>query len=540
MNSPREGRCLKPLTRRTGGWALIVLIGWLSLLGVVPAQGQDSDAPAGVNEATGEGSTQPDAPSDPPEPEASPGKMKLQALADKVKAAGSMSYRVKFHAEGGLFAMGSPGVSQEVEMMRDPAQPTKWLIRYTGMGSVPSQGEFPINVVFRADKFEFADDKAKQVVARPQRSARNRQVDVALLGSLRALTEAAPLAKELATENVVLEDPKDVEGAMCDVVLVDPGTSQQKQRWYLAQADGLPRKYEVVFAGPKGDTSGLQVFELTGFALNEMVEQERFTLVIPEGYTDLRAPAVVPSAPQNPPMNTREGGGTSEGLPQPTAAPSAGPRPIGTGVGQMAPELDVAAMEGRFKLSEHRGKVVVLDFGGAWLQTSRLTGGPMKELGEKFGDKVVLVGLSIRDKTPEASIELWRQEKRSYTLVPGGDLGAKGLSGGDQAGRAYKVHAVPTIVVVGFQGEVLYFHEGFEPSTREPFPTLTGVIEGYLKDPKMPELVPAGANGAASVTRTPARGTATPTGGDPNEPRPGAAPVRGTEGEGQPIEYSPR
>lgn len=535
MTLKHDDRGWERLAMRGWAWGLVV---FTVLLGVAPTLGQDSDGPASVREATGEGSAQPEEPGAAPEPEASPGKMKLQALADKVKAAGSMSYRVKFHAEGGLFAMGSAGVSQEVEMMRDPSQSAKWLIRYKGMGSVPSQGEFPINVVFRADKFEFADDKAKQVVARPQRSARNRQVDVALLGSLRALTEASPLAKELATENVVLEDPKDVEGAMCDVVLVDPGTSQQKQRWYLSQGDGLPRKYEVVFAGPKGDTSGLQVFELTGFALNEAVEQESFTLVIPEGYTDLRAPAVVPSAPQTQPTAPREGGGPSEGLPQPTAPPSVGPRPIGTGVGQMAPELDVAAMEGRFKLSEHRGKVVVLDFGGAWLQTSRLTGGPMKELGDKFGDKVVLVGLSVRDKTPEASIDLWKQEKRSYTLVPGGDLGSKGLSGGDQAGRAYKVHAVPTMVVVGFQGEVLYSHDGYEPSTREPFPTITGVIEAYLKDPKMPELAPVG--GSAGATRTPTRGAAAPTGGDPNEARPGAAPVRGTEGEGQPIEYSPR
>lgn len=41
--------------------------------------------------------------------------------------------------------------------------------------------------------------------------------------------------------------------------------------------------------------------------------------------------------------------------------------PVGTSIGQMAPEISGEDVDGKeFKLSDYRGKVVVLDFWGFW------------------------------------------------------------------------------------------------------------------------------------------------------------------------------
>jgi peroxiredoxin len=196
----------------------------------------------------------------------------------------------------------------------------------------------------------------------------------------------------------------------------------------------------------------------------------------------------------------------------------AGVRQIGTAVGQIAPDFELPDADAKkFRLSEQRGKVVVLDFGGAWLQTSRQTGGPAQKLAEKFKDQsVLIVGVSCRDRVPEAAKELWAQERRAYRLLPAGD----------QAAKLLQVRTFPTLFVVGFEGEVLFRHAGFDAKTGEPFPAIATLIEAYLKDPKMPLPAPSGVGEGAPGARGP---TARPT---PPSTREGGTPDEANEAGG--------
>ncbi len=449
--------------------------------------------------------------------ESSPARDKIQALASAITQAQSFSYRVKFHSEGGMFAMGSPVVNLEVLARRDPANPTRWLIKYSGTSSLANQSPTDILVVFRSERYEFASAKDQAVVARPQRTARDKQVDFSLLGSLRQLAEASPLSKELAAPSHEMEDARASGGVQCDVVLIDPGPAQSKGRWFLNAADGMPVRLETVFAGASGgtsDTSGMQIHEISEFRLNPDLPEELFVLPIPDGYKDLRTPAVMPG--QTPTPTTPREGGTPASSPTPSAPPPMS-RPIGTGVGQIAPDFELAVMGSggggatgeRFRLSSARGSVVVLDFTATWLNTARQSGKQTQKLLEAFKDKPVKVySIPCRERGPEAAMDLWRTDGRTSPV----------LLGGDGVSRQYKVRTFPTVFVIGFEGEVLREAVAFDAKTTEPYPGLVTLIEEYLKNPKMPE---SGASSASPMT--------------PPEVERGGGPQPDAQPTGQPI-----
>jgi hypothetical protein len=83
-------------------------------------------------------------------------------------------------------------------------------------------------------------------------------------------------------------------------------------------------------------------------------------------------PVVPPSRPETPPDDTTP---PPEPAPRPEPKPEPPPPPkpestrpvIGRQVGNLAPEIEGIDLFGKkFKLSEYRGKVVVLDFWGNW------------------------------------------------------------------------------------------------------------------------------------------------------------------------------
>ena len=120
-----------------------------------------------------------------------------------------------------------------------------------------------------------------------------------------------------------------------------------------------------------------------------------------------------------------------------------------------APEIEFTALNGekKMKLSDLRGKVVVLDFWATWCGPRQ---GPMADLQRlpqahsDWGDKVAIVPLSIDD-----TLDIVRKHvnKRGWTNtfnVWAGDGGWKSAPA-----KAFRVSGVPTTYIIDTQGKIV-------------------------------------------------------------------------------------
>ncbi|MEM7629724.1 MAG: hypothetical protein AAF356_09930 [Planctomycetota bacterium] len=101
-----------------------------------------------------------------------------------------------------------------------------------------------------------------------------------------------PLAQALASPELSIEPPREVDGVMCDVVFVAepqreesgparPGQGFTHARWFIAQSDRLPRRIERVNKTNFGDFS--LILQLTGLAPIPGATPADLVVRVPEG-----------------------------------------------------------------------------------------------------------------------------------------------------------------------------------------------------------------------------------------------------------------
>ena len=125
------------------------------------------------------------------------------------------------------------------------------------------------------------------------------------------------------------------------------------------------------------------------------------------------------------------------------------------GVGAKAPDFALKTPEGEVvRLSDFRGRVVVLDFFATWCGPCRLEIAHLKEVREAFGESVVIISISIRE-SPEAVSRFAKVYGMDWVVVID--------ERGDVALR-YRVTAIPTIVIVDREGRVRFIRVGVTPA----------------------------------------------------------------------------
>ena len=142
----------------------------------------------------------------------------------------------------------------------------------------------------------------------------------------------------------------------------------------------------------------------------------------------------------------------------------------GPKVGQPAPEWNLKTPDGKaVKLSELKGKVVVMDFWASWCGPCVAAMPSIQRIHEKFKDKPVAVyGLNTGDNQDPA--KFMQSKGLTYNL----------LVKAESAGQAYAVSGIPAFFIVGQDGTLLYSAVGYSPSHEA---TMIEVITKALETP---------------------------------------------------------
>jgi cytochrome c biogenesis protein CcmG, thiol:disulfide interchange protein DsbE len=123
--------------------------------------------------------------------------------------------------------------------------------------------------------------------------------------------------------------------------------------------------------------------------------------------------------------------------------------------GMEAPDFALPVVYGglpdsRVRLSELRGKAVVLDFWASWCGVCRTQAPILDGVARKFqGENVVVIGVNTGDR-PDQAVAFARSRGLSYASV---------LDDGSVA-AAYRANALPTLVVVGRTGKIAEIRQG--------------------------------------------------------------------------------
>jgi len=130
-------------------------------------------------------------------------------------------------------------------------------------------------------------------------------------------------------------------------------------------------------------------------------------------------------------------------------------------VGQTAPDFGGLGLDGfGYRLSEYKGKVIMLNFWASWCGPCRQEMPPLEHLYRQYrGLGFVIIGVNV-DETLEPAQKMVQKLGVSYPNVFDSD---KNIS------RGYRVNTMPMTVIIDDKGKIRHVHHGFK----------SGYIEKY-------------------------------------------------------------
>lgn len=219
---------------------------------------------------------------------------------------------------------------------------------------------------------------------------------------------------------------------------------------HLGAEDYLPRRIDstVQQVGmPEMDNTGFQDNgAYSNLRVNRGLRQSDFTLELPAGYEKV------------------EGTLADFGLPE--DAPN---RSLDFAVGDKAPNFSLSDADGNvYTMDTLAGRVILLDFWATWCGPCIAVMPKIQALHEKFADKPVsILGVNTWEDNPTAGTNFMKRRNYTYT----------NLLNGDELAQTYGVFGIPTLILIGGDGKVLYTAVGAGPDAEK---TLSDLIEGEL------------------------------------------------------------
>lgn len=125
--------------------------------------------------------------------------------------------------------------------------------------------------------------------------------------------------------------------------------------------------------------------------------------------------------------------------------------------GSAAPAFDLSGAEGNVSLTKYQGKLVYLDFWASWCGPCRQSFPWMNELQAKYGSQgLQIIGVNLDQKNEDA--------RQFLATTP-----ARFVVAFDPAGatpRSYGVKGMPSSVLIGPDGKILFEHAGFKDADK--------------------------------------------------------------------------
>ena len=197
-------------------------------------------------------------------------------------------------------------------------------------------------------------------------------------------------------------------------------TYQNVYKLFVDKATHLPLRYSFFFVGQNGVTTEIAREEFTGWIIDAPIAPSRFVWTPPAGAIEREQPIPV-----------------ANGLLVP---------------GTLAPDFTVAKYGGgNLKLSDYRGKVVILDFWAPWCKPCQVAMPHLEKIHQmtQTGGDVVTLGVCVWDT--KASYDRWtRLNQSKYTFTLGFDPHREVQD--SLATRRYGVKAIPTTFVIDRDG----------------------------------------------------------------------------------------
>ncbi len=152
--------------------------------------------------------------------------------------------------------------------------------------------------------------------------------------------------------------------------------------------------------------------------------------------------------------------------PHPTSSSTPTTSHQGSGI---APDFELETLEGeKVKLSDFRGKIVLLDFWATWCGPCRIQMRNLKELKSVVDEeKVVIISIDVGEKKNTVQQFVSKEELDWLVL-----LDTKG-----SIAKAYRVRAIPTLFIVDQEGHLRKRFIGVT-STETLLATIESIISG--------------------------------------------------------------
>lgn len=233
------------------------------------------------------------------------------------------------------------------------------------------------------------------------------------------LLEEVPLSS-LQAASAVSSGPEDVDGVACDVVEITGDEPGSIERWSFAVADHLPRRILRRYRSARG-TEVESVLVLRDLIVNEPIDPAVFRIDAPQGVR-------VETVGRKPPPSID--------------------------LGQIAPDWELTDVDGRtHRLSDHRGKVVLLDFWATWCDYCNRALPAVQALHDTYGDRgLVVYGVNCKEKTEDVdATEYLRARGFTYPV----------LVDGNRVIIQWRVRGIPVFYVIGPDGRVIYRDSGY-------------------------------------------------------------------------------
>ena len=119
-----------------------------------------------------------------------------------------------------------------------------------------------------------------------------------------------------------------------------------------------------------------------------------------------------------------------------------------------APAWDLKSLDGKsVKLSDFKGKVVILDFWATWCPPCRAEIPNFVDLQKQYGKKgLQVVGVSLDQGPVDGVVSFAKAQNINYPIVMGDD---------DVAQKYGGVQAIPTTFIIDPKGNIVQKHVGF-------------------------------------------------------------------------------